>query len=64
MNNPKKIQSKNSELKNYIDSYRMRVLPASLVILNCIINTINISDIYKSNGGIREGVIDELSQTT
>ncbi len=42
----------------------MSVLPASLVILNCIINTINISDIYKSNGGIREGVIDELSQTT
>lgn len=63
MNNPKKIQSKNSELKNYIDSYRLSVLPASLVILNCILNTINISDIYKSNGGIREGVIDELSQT-
>jgi exopolyphosphatase/guanosine-5'-triphosphate,3'-diphosphate pyrophosphatase len=64
INNPKKIQLKNSELKNYINSYRMSLLPASLAILNCVINTINISDIYKSNGGIREGVIDELSQKT
>ena len=57
-----KLDSSKSELKNYINPYRINILPSCLIILDCILHNLGVSDVYKSSGGLREGVIDELIQ--
>jgi len=57
-----KLDSSKSELKNYINPYRINILPSCLIILDCILHDLGVSDVYKSSGGLREGVIDELIQ--
>ena len=57
-----KLDSSKSELKNYINPYRINILPSCLIILDCILHNLGVSDVYKSGGGLREGVIDELIQ--
>ena len=57
-----KLNSSKSELKNYINPYRINILPSCLIILDCILHNLGVSDVYKSSGGLREGVIDELIQ--
>ena len=60
LSNTDKLDSSKSELKNYINPYRINILPSCLIILDCILHNLGVSDVYKSSGGLREGVIDEL----
>tara|TARA_B100001758_G_scaffold134626_1_gene115876 strand:- start:553 stop:1464 length:912 start_codon:yes stop_codon:yes gene_type:complete len=62
LSNTDKLDSSKSELKNYINPYRINILPSCLIILDCILHNLGVSDVYKSSGGLREGVIDELIQ--
>lgn len=62
LSNTDKLDSSKSELKNYINPYRINILPSCLIILDCILHNLGVSDVYKSGGGLREGVIDELIQ--
>ena len=62
LSNTDKLDSSKSELKNYINPYRINILPSCLIILDCILHNLDVSDVYKSSGGLREGVIDELIQ--
>ena len=62
LSNTDKLDSNKSELKNYINPYRINILPSCLIILDCILHNLGVSDVYKSSGGLREGVIDELIQ--
>ena len=62
LSNTDKLDSSKSELKNYINPYRINILPSCLIILDYILHNLGVSDVYKSSGGLREGVIDELIQ--
>lgn len=62
LSNTDKLDSSKSELKNYINPYRINILPSCLIILDCILHNLGVSDVFKSSGGLREGVIDELIQ--
>lgn len=60
----KELSLNKNELKDYIDSSRIKVLPACLLILNAILDALNVGNVYKSNSGLREGVLHELYQKT
>ena len=60
----KELNLNKNELRDYIDSSRIKVLPACLLILNGILDALNVGSVYKSNSGLREGVLHELYQKT